>query len=117
MPTQKTFFEWLEKDETRELIKQYARAMEQRADVIFEEIIEIADDQGGDVQTDEDGKEIVNHNQINRARLRVDARKWAVSKMLPKKYGDRITNIHEGGDNPVKINAIFNTDLVNVPSD
>ena len=59
-----------------EYTNQYARALEIRADVLFDQIIDIADnpDQDADVQRD---------------RLRVDARKWVVSKMLPKKYGDK----------------------------
>lgn len=56
----------------------YARAMEARADTLFDQIADIADndDPEADVQRD---------------RLRVDARKWVVSKMLPKKYAERIT--------------------------
>jgi hypothetical protein len=64
---------------------QYARAMEKRADAIFDELIEISDNigEGSDVQRD---------------RLRVDTRKWVVSKMLPKKYGDKITQELTGAD-------------------
>jgi hypothetical protein len=87
MPSSKTFFEWIDKDE--EKIKRYARACEERADAIFEDMIEIADNQEGDVLQVGD-KEIVNHNQINRAKLRVDTRKWILSKMNPKKYGDKL---------------------------
>ena len=36
-----------------------------------------------------DGKEIINQDVIARSRLRVDARKWIASKLLPKKYGDK----------------------------
>jgi len=117
MPTRETFYKWLKEDKTGVLSDNYARATEDRADHIFEEIIVIADDQEGDTYEDKDGNEKENKNVINRARLRVDARKWVLSRMKPKKYGDRLTNIHEGGDNPVKINAIFNTDLLNVPTD
>jgi hypothetical protein len=31
----------------------------------------------------------VDHDHIARARLRVDSRKWILSKMLPRIYGDR----------------------------
>ena len=41
MPSSRTFYKWLDKDEKK--LKQYARACEERADKIFEEIIEIAD--------------------------------------------------------------------------
>ena len=68
-----------------EYSQHYARAMEKRADAIFDEIADIADnpDPEADVQRD---------------RLRVDARKWVVSKMLPKKYGDKITQELTGAD-------------------
>ena len=42
-----------------------------------------------DVIINEEGNPITNHNVIQRDRLRVDARKWALSKMNPKKYGDK----------------------------
>ena len=42
-------------------------------------IIEIADDASGDYVTISDGKRIVDHENIQRSRLRVDARKWAAA--------------------------------------
>lgn len=45
---------------------------------------------------------MVNHEQIARSRLRVDARKWAAAKLAPKKYGDRIAHEHGGaGGGPI----------------
>ena len=95
MPDMVTFYKWLDNDDNK--IKQYARATKQRADVIFEEIVVIADDQEGDVYENKDGNEVTNHNVINRSRLRVDARKWVVSKMNPKKYGDKVDVTSDGG--------------------
>jgi hypothetical protein len=87
--TRKVLFDWINKDKSKS--NQYARAMEYRADVVFDEIIQIADNSEGDTYTDEEtGKTKVDHENINRSRLRVDARKWAISKMLPKKYGDKL---------------------------
>lgn len=96
MPGRNTFFEWIDADEKK--ANQYARATEIRAENMAEEILQIADDQEGDIIEDEDGKEIVNYNVINRARLRVDSRKWLMSKMFPKKYGDKVENknVHSG---------------------
>lgn len=70
----------------KELCNQYARAMEQRADVIFDQILGIADNDDPDAD-------------VQRDRLRVDARKWVVSKMLPKKYGDKQETEISGGLN------------------
>lgn len=80
----------------KEFAEQYARARELQAERVFEEIFEISDDQEGDVYVDADGKEQTNHNVIARAKLRVDTRKWALARMAPKKYGDRIAQEHSG---------------------
>jgi hypothetical protein len=63
-----------------------------QADKLFREMIEIADDASGDYVTTSDGKRIVDHENINRSRLRVDARKWAAARLAPKKYGDHISH-------------------------
>lgn len=82
-----TFYKWLDADE--KLANQYARATSRRAENIFEDIMLIADSQEGDV-IKVDGVDKVNHDNIQRARLRVDARKWMLAKMIPKKYGEKL---------------------------
>ena len=77
----------------------YTRAREAQADKFFREIIEIADDASRDYVATSDGKRIVDHENIQRSRLRVDARKWAAARLAPKKYGDRIEHDHKGGLN------------------
>ena len=72
---------------------------EEQADKLFREIIEIADDKSGDCITTSDGKPIVDHENIQRSRLRVDARKWAAARLAPRKYGDRVEHDHKGGLN------------------
>lgn len=88
MPSSRTFFKWV--DESDEKVKQYERSVELRSEFLFDEIIEIADKQGEDVGEDADGNKVINHNIVQRNRLQIDARKWALSKMLPKKYGDKL---------------------------
>ena len=85
-PSSATFYDWL-KDSERE--KRYTCACEARADLIFEDILSIADKQDADICIDSEGREITNHNVIQRARLQVDARKWMLGKMNPKKYSDK----------------------------
>ena len=87
MPDAVTFYKWLDNDESK--IKQYARATEARAENIFEDILAIADNQEDDVYVTEEGIEVKNWNVIQRARLRVDSRKWMLGKMQPKKYSDK----------------------------
>ncbi len=93
LPSRKLFYEWVAKDKT--LSDHYAKVMELRSDILFDEILEIADDTTNDSIYTETGEKI-NSEWINRSRLRVDARKWILSKMNPKKYGDK-TDITTNG--------------------
>ena len=87
MPSSQTFYNWLDSDNDKS--KRYARACEARADAIFDEILDIADETSNDTVTTDTG-EYPNTEWINRSRLKVDSRKWIVSKLNPKKYGDKI---------------------------
>jgi len=59
-----------------------------------DELNEIADDGRNDwmTVTRRDGSEIevANNEVLQRSRLRVDTRKWIMSKILPKRYGDKL---------------------------
>jgi hypothetical protein len=81
-PSTATFYQWLEADEDK--AKRYVRACEIRADVIFEDIIDIAD------HSAEDHTPFTGANVVQRDRLKIDARKWIVAKLHPKKYSDRV---------------------------
>ena len=108
MPARKTFYEWVAEDET--VLRRYEFAMIMRADTYAEEAIEIADDNRFDTRIDDNGREVTDHEAINRARLRVDARKWYAGKLAPKKYGDKVLNTVEGDpDKPIlqKITVSF----------
>lgn len=91
MPSEDTVYTWLHKHPA--FSEKYIRARAGQAEKYAAEIIDIADDASQDrvTRTREDGTEYeeVDHEHINRARLRVDSRKWIASKLLPKVYGDR----------------------------
>ena len=108
MPSSRTFFKWIDESESK--VKQYERSLELRSEMLFDEIIEIADKQSEDVGEDENGNKVINHNIVQRNRLQIDARKWALSKMFPKKFGDK--TIHSGdADNPIQTTfSILNID-------
>lgn len=76
---QSTFYKWVDEDTDRE--ERYVRAMQARADKIFEDMLEIADNSANKKESKE---------QIARNRLQVDTRKWHLSKLAPKKYGDKL---------------------------
>jgi len=68
----------------------YTRAREIGYHRMADELIDIADDSSNDVMLKE-GRNgtfaAVDHENINRSRLKVDTRKWLLSKALPKLYG------------------------------
>lgn len=74
----------------KDLNERYARAREIYAASIFDEIIEIADESHSDVEIGEDGRVFTNNEVVQRSRLKIDARKWVLSKLEPKKYGDKL---------------------------
>lgn len=75
--------------------EQYARARQIGYQLLADELIEIADDSSGDVVETEDGPR-PNSEFTARSRLRLDTRKWMLSKMLPKVYGDKLDLNHTG---------------------
>lgn len=91
-----TFYKWLVANDELKSLYNYAREI--RSDVLFEEIIEIADttEEGIEMVEKPSGTEIKTGDMTNHRRLKIDARKWVVSKMNPKKYGDKIDVNHSG---------------------
>jgi len=91
-PEISTIFRWLREKE--EFSKQYAKAKEESADALLEETMDIADDGSNDWMETNDPDNPgyrINGESIQRSRLRVDTRKWAMSKLKPKKYGEKLT--------------------------
>lgn len=106
MPARSSVFKWL--SEVKSFSDQYARAREEQAETLADEIVSIADDGTNDyaTRTSVDGStaQQVNSEHIQRSRLRVEARKWVASKLKPKKYGDKIIAEHSGPDGgPVRM--------------
>lgn len=98
MPDRRTVYRWLDAHE--EFRHKYARAVELRVEHWGDEILDIVDESGFDA-TVVDGRAVIDGEAIGRARLRMDARKWLMSKLLPKKYGD-LTRLTGGdGEGPV----------------
>ena len=105
MPSTQTFYKWIDEDDIKS--KQYARACEVRADAIFDDIIDIADDKTNDVVHGENGISM-DTEFVARSRIRIDARKWIASKLNPKKYGDKTIHSNDP-ENPINI-SILNID-------
>jgi len=97
MPCAATVFSWMRK--YPEFMKQYARAKEESADAMAEEMLDIADDGTNDwMERSEQrgGGYEVNGEHIQRSRVRIDTRKWLASKLKPKKYGEKVEHEHSG---------------------
>ncbi|ELY4740640.1 DNA packaging protein [Cronobacter sakazakii] len=93
MPSKQAVLRWLARNES--FRAQYVRAKEEGAEAIAEELFDIADDGSNDwmEKLDKDGEAIgyqLNGEHVQRSKLRIDTRKWYLSKIMPKKYGDRI---------------------------
>ena len=91
MPNRSTFLRWVKGADERQA--QYQLSRDASFDWIAEEAIRIADDSAGDYFIeDRDGKSVVvpDHARVQRARLQVDTRKWILSKIAPRKYGDKV---------------------------
>lgn len=76
MPSRETFYKSIRENDY--LSDQYREALKLREDYHFDEMLEIAD------MVEDDGV------KIQKAKLMIDTRKWVLSRMNPKKYGDRI---------------------------
>lgn len=104
MPNKSTVFRWLQANEA--FRDQYARAKEAQAEALIDEIFDIADDARNDwmEKVNQDGEVSValNRESVQRSKLRVDARMWAASKMLPKKYGDKL-GLTDGEGGPLQV--------------
>jgi hypothetical protein len=96
MPSISMVFRWIaEYDSFRE---QYARAKQAGVEAMAEEIIDIADNGSNDwmERNDKDNAGwLYNGEAARRSQIRIDARKWLLSKLAAKKYGDKLS---VGGD-------------------
>lgn len=93
MPCKATVFNWMRTN--KEFLDQYARAKEEAADALVEEMLDIADDGANDwmEKHDSDGACVgyhLNGEHVQRSKVRIDTRKWIAAKLKPKKYGDRV---------------------------
>jgi hypothetical protein len=79
---------WWAKDQLRrnpDLRARYQEAVEDRADRLAEELLELAD---SPIPEGLDGPG--RSAWVQQLRLKVDARKWIACKLKPRQYGDRI---------------------------
>lgn len=110
MPSVGTVLKWLNEDKEG-FLAQYTRAKESQAEFMAEEMLDIADDGSNDFMkiTGKGGQEyeVENKEWTSRSKLRVETRKWLLSKLKPKKYGDKVQTEISGPDGgPVQITGM-----------
>ena len=93
MPAASTVFLWLLDDDKSKFSEHYARARASQAELMFEEILVIADQADQIIKS---GAEKKSGAYAQNQRLRVDTRKWYLSKVLPKKFGDKLDLTSDG---------------------
>jgi hypothetical protein len=115
MPSSSTIFRWLLDETKKTFWEQYEKARNIQAEHMFEQLLDIADDGTNDWMERETANggtyTVLNNEAIGRSRLRVDTRKWYLSKVLPKKFGEKV-DVTSGGK-AIKGNTIVLADFTN----
>jgi len=91
MPHISTVFDWLQEPAKRSFSDKYARARDNAAHTLFDQMIDIADDASRDLLKDG----TPNSAAIARAKLRIETRQRVAGKLAPKVYGERIEQLNQ----------------------
>lgn len=97
MPHRATVYRWLRQND--DFSDNYTRAKEDAADWFAEQIVEIAD-------SEEDP---------NKARVRIDARKWIASKLKSKNYGEK-QQMEVSGKDGAPLTPVINVTVGSEPT-
>jgi len=95
MPASSSVLEWVRQDRAG-FAAHYARARELQAERMADELVAMADSVLGQPGHPAD------HADVQAMRLAIDTRKWVLSKLLPKRYGDRL-GVDSTGSLTIKI--------------
>lgn len=93
-----TFMRWVSDDTA--LANRYARAREELIELMAQDLLEIADAPVGSTDSGStDG------GAVQKQKLQIDTRKWLLSKLAPKKYGEKL-EVSGDAANPIAIQRI-----------
>ena len=113
MPVHSTVYLWLLQN--KQFSDNYAKAREEQADTLADEIQAIADEPPAEI-VDDKGISRTDSGWVTWQKNRIDARKWVASKLKPKKYGDRQI-VAGDADNPLAMTvdtSVFDAVLKNI---
>lgn len=88
-------------DRDQEIATQYTRAREAGLEVLADQLVDLCDTpvEGTETTVKADGGvEVKTGDMLGHRKLQIDTRKWLLSKLLPKKYGDKVDLNHAGKD-------------------
>jgi hypothetical protein len=121
MPSANAVLTWVKYD--REGFKaRYHEARDIGNQLLSDELRDIGDDSTRDLVQREtragEAETVVDHDHINRSRLRCDNLKWILSRVLPKTYGDRIdvNAKHDIGDSWAELLKAVNNQSRGLPN-
>jgi hypothetical protein len=123
MPSKSTVFAWLADPEREDFRTKYTYAREAQADVLVDEMTDIADDGSNDwmERKNSDGAVIgwqENGEALRRSALRISARQWIAEKLRPKKYGSKVALTGaDGGPLVVQVVKLADADADNPASE
>ncbi|RWI46370.1 MAG: terminase small subunit protein [Mesorhizobium sp.] len=110
MPAKSTVFAWLADPGRDDFRTKYVHAREAQADVLVDEMTDIADDGSNDwmEQKNSDGEVTgwkENGEALRRSALRISARQWIAEKLRPKKYGSKVA-LTDGEGGPLVVQVL-----------
>ncbi|PBB96809.1 terminase small subunit protein [Mesorhizobium sp. WSM3862] len=110
MPAKSTVFAWLADPGRDDFRTKYVHAREAQADVLVDEMTDIADDGSNDwmEQKNSDGEVTgwkENGEALRRSALRISARQWIAEKLRPKKYGSKVA-LTDGEGGPLTVQIV-----------
>jgi hypothetical protein len=97
VPVLATVFGWLRETSpnfVKEFLKAYLVARQVQGEVVADQAMDIADDGRNDTyfKKDKNGKmvRVIDYDNVQRSRLRVEHKRWLASKLYPRKFSDRM---------------------------
>jgi hypothetical protein len=93
MPKRRTVSDW--RKAHPEFDAEFLLARKEGFDAIAADCLAIADDGSRDYTEDKDGHQVVDHDHIQRSKLRIETRLKLLAKWYPTKYGDKVQVEHD----------------------
>jgi hypothetical protein len=118
MPSARTVRQWAI-DDREGFAEIYERARHLGCWSIADDLLEISDDGRNDWMRQNgkgDAGWLANGESAQRSRLRVDSRKWLLSKLLPREFGDKIEQQITGAGGAPLSSPTFNVAFVTPPA-